>query len=87
MALKEGEIIASNRICVGNNGELCRVGIQELVYQAFASTKTATLTLNMMVTVNVKTSSPKIEWVEYCPFDKSEEVKVETQCTEKVSRV
>ncbi|EJD6411714.1 conjugal transfer protein TraN [Providencia rettgeri] len=83
MALKEGEIIASNRICVGNNGELCRVGIQELVYQAFASTKTATLTLNMMVTVNVKTPSPKIEWVEHCPFDKSEEVKVETQCTEK----
>ncbi|HHE8321661.1 TPA: conjugal transfer protein TraN, partial [Providencia rettgeri] len=83
MALKEGEIIASNRICVGNNGELCRVGIQELVYQAFASTKTATLTLNMMVTVKVKTPSPKIEWVEHCPFDKSEEVKVETQCTEK----
>ncbi|ROR47786.1 UNVERIFIED_ORG: conjugal transfer mating pair stabilization protein TraN [Providencia alcalifaciens] len=85
MALKEGEIIASNRICVGNNGELCRVGIQELVYQAFASTKTATLTLNMMVTVKVKTPSPKIEWVEHCPFDKSEEVKVETQCTEKGS--
>ncbi|MEY0665230.1 conjugal transfer protein TraN [Providencia rettgeri] len=83
IALKEGGIIASNRICVGNNGELCRVGIQELVYQAFASTKTATLTLNMMVKVNVKTPSPKIEWVEHCPFDKSEEVKVETQCTEK----
>lgn len=44
--------------------------------------KSATLTLALTVLVKTKVPSPKIEWVEHCPFDKSEEVKVETQCTE-----
>lgn len=83
MTLEKGKVVASNRICFGNNGENCRVGIQDMVYKAFASTKTAKLTLTMVVTVKIKTPSPKIEWVEHCPFDKSEEVKIESQCTEK----
>ncbi|MEQ5349954.1 type-F conjugative transfer system mating-pair stabilization protein TraN [Proteus genomosp. 6] len=83
MLLKEGETVTSNRICFGNNGENCRVGIQELVYKAFASTKTATFTLNMIVTVKVKTLSPKIEWVENCPINKEEAVKVREWCSQK----
>lgn len=39
--------------------------------------------LKIKMWVLEKTVKPKIEWVEHCPFDKSEEVKVETQCTEK----
>ncbi|MTC36637.1 conjugal transfer protein TraN [Providencia alcalifaciens] len=45
--------------------------------------KSATLTLTLTVLVKTKVPSPKIEWVEHCPFDKSEEVKIESQCTEK----
>lgn len=41
------------------------------------------VTLKLKMMTSVKTVTPKIEWVEHCPFDKSEEVKVETQCTEK----
>ncbi|HHR6038845.1 TPA: conjugal transfer protein TraN [Providencia alcalifaciens] len=45
--------------------------------------RSATLTLTLTVLVKTKVPSPKIEWVEHCPFDKSEEVKIESQCTEK----
>ncbi|BBG61845.1 hypothetical protein PRJH_p019 (plasmid) [Providencia rustigianii] len=82
MTLEKDEVVTSNRICFGDRGENCKGSIQNLVYNAFASTKTAKLTLTMLVTVKVKTPSPKIEWVEHCPFDKSDEVKIETQCTE-----
>ncbi|ECH8679206.1 TPA: conjugal transfer protein TraN [Providencia alcalifaciens] len=44
--------------------------------------KSATLTLTLTVLVKTKVPSPKIEWVEHCPFDKSEEVNIESQCTE-----
>lgn len=40
-------------------------------------------TIKMLIRRQIKVVTPKIEWVEHCPFDKSEEVKVETQCTEK----
>ncbi|HGN0870233.1 conjugal transfer protein TraN [Providencia sp. JUb39] len=45
--------------------------------------RSATLTLTLTVLVKTKIPAPKIEWVEHCPFDKSEEVKIESQCTEK----
>ncbi|EMB3084544.1 conjugal transfer protein TraN [Providencia rettgeri] len=41
------------------------------------------ITIKLKMLSSVKTITPKIEWVEHCPFDKSEEVKVESQCTEK----
>ncbi|WP_265494756.1 conjugal transfer protein TraN [Providencia heimbachae] len=81
--LKAGSEITSNQICFGNNGENCRQSMMDHVYSQFTSTKTAKFTLLMTVTVKTKVPTPKIEWVENCPFDKSEEVKVETQCTEK----
>ncbi|MEQ4672448.1 conjugal transfer protein TraN [Providencia manganoxydans] len=40
-------------------------------------------TIKLVVRKQVKVVTPKIEWVEHCPFDKSEEVKIESQCTEK----
>ncbi|WP_272682428.1 conjugal transfer protein TraN [Providencia sp. PROV120] len=40
-------------------------------------------TVKLKVRKRGKVPAPKIEWVEHCPFDKSEEVKIESQCTEK----
>lgn len=78
--LKEGNNVASNIICSGAG---CNAAIEDTIVRTFTTDKLATLTLTMRVQVKIKTVKPKIEWVEHCPFDKSEEVKVETQCTEK----
>ncbi|EBX3952513.1 conjugal transfer protein TraN, partial [Salmonella enterica subsp. enterica serovar Offa] len=80
-ALKEGGTVKSLRGCPADNTN-CNGALIEGMYRQFTQEKSATLTLVMVVTVKVKTVEPQIEWVEHCPFDKSQEVKLSTQCTE-----
>ncbi|MCU6222961.1 conjugal transfer protein TraN [Morganella morganii] len=80
-ALKEGVTVKSLRGCPADNTN-CNGALIEGMYRQFTQEKSATLTLVMVVTVKVKTVEPQIEWVENCPFDKSQEVKLSTQCTE-----
>ncbi|HDU8655901.1 TPA: type-F conjugative transfer system mating-pair stabilization protein TraN [Morganella morganii subsp. morganii] len=80
-ALAEGQTVRTPRGCPADNTN-CNGALIERVYTQFTREKTSTLTLRMMVTVKVKTVEPYIEWVENCPFDKSQEVKLSTQCTE-----
>lgn len=79
--LKEGVTVKSLRGCPADNTN-CNGALIEGMYRQFTQEKSATLTLVMVVTVKVKTVEPQIEWVEHCPFDKSQEVKLSTQCTE-----
>lgn len=80
-ALTTGQEVRSPRGCPADNSN-CGGAVTERVHTQFTREKTSTLTLRMMVSVKVKTFEPQIEWTENCPFDKSQEVKLSTRCTE-----
>nr|WP_305071626.1 conjugal transfer protein TraN [Providencia sp. wls1938] len=79
IALQENTVVSSGQF----SGSGAWAGkITDAIVGRFQG-RSATLTLTLTVLVKTKVPSPKIEWVEHCPFDKSEEVKIESQCTEK----
>lgn len=82
IVLTSGALVKSNRGCLGNDGKVCNGNIIDVVLKQFTQGNASTLTLRMVVNARVKTVEPYIEWVENCPFDKSQEVKLSTQCTE-----
>lgn len=80
--LKSGETVKSLRGCPADNTN-CNGALIEGMYRQFAREKTSTLTLKMVVSVKVKTYKPEIVWVENCPIDKGEAVKIKEWCSQK----
>ncbi|HFG9820675.1 TPA: type-F conjugative transfer system mating-pair stabilization protein TraN [Salmonella enterica subsp. enterica serovar Frintrop] len=80
MRLTEGQVLTGkgcsrNGECIyGGNGD-------DQIYEKLVS-GASTFTLKLRMKVAAKEWAPKVEWVETCPFDKSEEVLQGTQCTE-----
>ncbi|HFE4537107.1 TPA: type-F conjugative transfer system mating-pair stabilization protein TraN [Escherichia coli] len=78
MVLTKGQVVSG--IGCSANGT-CLGKVDDMVFGYLTSGQTRwTLTLVMQVKSQVQ--APKLEWVESCPFDKSEEVLQGSQCTE-----
>lgn len=80
MQITDGQVLtgtgcSANGNCIyGGNGD-------DVIYEKLAS-GASTFTLKLRMKVASKEWVPKVEWVETCPFDKSEEVLQGSQCTE-----
>ncbi|WP_416455898.1 type-F conjugative transfer system mating-pair stabilization protein TraN [Salmonella enterica] len=78
--ITEGQVLTgsgctANGNCInGGNGDW-------QVYQSLVSGK-STFTLTLYVRVSEKEWVPRVEWVESCPFNKSDGVLTSTECTE-----
>ena len=80
MQVTDGQVLtgagcSANGNCIyGGNGD-------DVIYEKLVS-GASTFTLKLRMKVASKEWVPKVEWVETCPFDKSEEVQQGSQCTE-----
>ncbi|MEZ2578075.1 type-F conjugative transfer system mating-pair stabilization protein TraN [Buttiauxella ferragutiae] len=78
MSVTKGQNI-SGTSCSGSGN--CSGTVDDILYQAFLSGK-AKLTLKMTLRVETRKWNPRIEWVESCPFSKSEGTLKKTECIE-----
>lgn len=62
------------------NGQ-SNAAVSQIIISAFHSNKNS-MTIDLTMRVKEKGYEPEIEWVESCPFDKMEEVLVNSVCTE-----
>ncbi|EDH7685226.1 conjugal transfer protein TraN [Salmonella enterica subsp. enterica serovar Typhimurium] len=80
MQITDGQVFTGNG-CSANGNCIWGGNGDDVIYEKLVS-GASTFTLKLRMKVASKEWVPKVEWVETCPFDKSEEVLQGSQCTE-----
>lgn len=78
MQLQNGALLQGTS-CSGQGA--CTGTVDDVIYHQLQQGETR-LTLTMIMRVAVKKWVPDVAWAETCPFDKSEQVKISSDCTE-----
>ncbi|EPU6425111.1 type-F conjugative transfer system mating-pair stabilization protein TraN [Escherichia coli] len=80
LPLTDGQTLTGSG-CSANGNCIYSGNGDDTIYEKLVS-GASTFTLKLRMKVASKEWAPKVEWVESCPFDKSEEVLQGSQCTE-----